>query len=119
MKTSESNQPNAVRCCGRCKRVLPLEEFYVNSRTQRPDPYCKDCRRTVNRERHRAKSQESKSQESKSQESKPRRRSPVITQVADRDERLRLIRRALATVEEHHRRRLARLREQEEDLYPF
>ena len=114
MKTSESNQPNAVRCCGRCKRVLPLEEFYVNSRTQRPDPYCKDCRRTVNRERHRAKSQESKSQESKS-----RRRSPVITQVADRDERLRLIRQALATVEEHRRRRLARLREQEEDLYPF
>lgn len=109
MKTPESNQPNAVRCCGRCKRVLPLEEFYVNSRTQRPDPYCKDCRRTMNRERHRAKSQESKS----------RRRSPVITQVADRDERLRLIRRALATVEEHRRRRLARLREQEEDLYPF
>jgi len=109
MKTPESNQPNAVRCCGRCKRVLPLEEFYVNSRTQRPDPYCKDCRRTMNRERHRAKSQESKS----------RRRSPVITQVADRDERLRLIRQALATVEEHHRRRLARLREQEEDLYPF
>lgn len=109
MKTSELNQPNAVRCCGRCKRVLPLEEFYVNSRTQRPDPYCKDCRRTMNRERHRAKSQESKSH----------RRSPVITQVADRDERLRLIRQALATVEEHHRRRLARLREQEEDLYPF
>lgn len=109
MKTSELNQPNAVRCCGRCKRVLPLEEFYVNSRTQRPDPYCKDCRRAVSRERHRAKSQELKS----------RRRSPVITQVADRDERLRLIRRALATVEEHHRRRLARLREQEEDLYPF
>lgn len=47
MKTSELNQPNAVRCCGRCKRVLPLEEFYVNSRTQRPDPYCKDCRRTM------------------------------------------------------------------------
>ena len=109
MKTPESNQPNAVRCCGRCKRVLPLEEFYVNSRTQRPDPYCKDCRRAMNRERHRAKSQESKS----------RRRSPVITQVADRDERLRLIRQALATVEEHRLRRLARLREQEEDLYPF
>lgn len=63
----------------------------------------------MNRERHRAKSQESKS----------RRRSPVITQVADRDERLRLIRQALATVEEHRRRRLARLREQEVDLYPF
>ena len=49
MKTTDAFRKDGLHRCGHCGRVLPVESFYVNSRTQRPDAYCKDCRRETNR----------------------------------------------------------------------
>lgn len=41
-----------TRTCARCRRALAADAFYVPG--NRPDPYCKDCRRLLMRLRRKA-----------------------------------------------------------------
>ena len=38
--------------CGCCRKELPLEAFYIEKNTQRPDRYCKECRRAASNVRY-------------------------------------------------------------------
>ena len=69
--------------CGRCKCELPLEEFYINKKSQRPDNYCKECRKETSR------TQRKNSKASNSVEET--RKYPVITEIQDRESRMKLI----------------------------
>ncbi len=76
--------------CGRCKCELPLEEFYINKKSQRPDNYCKECRKETSR------TQRKNSKHSHSVENT--RNYPVITEIQDRESRMKLIMHALEVV---------------------
>jgi hypothetical protein len=78
--------------CGRCKCELPLEEFYINKKSQRPDNYCKECRKETSR------TQRKNSKASNSVEET--RKYPVITEIQDRESRMKLIMHALEVVRE-------------------
>lgn len=108
MKPAISN--TGLLKCGRCRRTLPPDSFYRHARTGRADRYCKDCRNAYMRSRR------------KRQETPPRRLAreagrTLITDAADREERLRLIIEALHTVRERADRclRKRRMREAAEE----
>lgn len=89
------------RLCTRCGRRLPLAEFYRNAVSGRIDSHCKDCRREAGRRRRLRRTLETCTCTAP-------RPYPVITRLPDREERLRLIRKALQTVAESIRRRRER-----------
>lgn len=81
--------------CGCCKRELPLEEFYMTRRTVR-DGYCKACRCQASQRGYSTK---------RRCNNKRRRNYPVITDIADREVRLELLRNALQTVSQSMERK--------------
>lgn len=93
----ETNMNQSLHICGCCKRELPQEAFYMNQRTRTPDNYCKECRK-ANTRRHRDQDK------SISFENKPV-SYPVITEVADHDLRMFLIRHARQVVADSIRRK--------------
>ncbi len=102
--SSETHMLEAsVHLCGCCKRKLPLSDFYVLARTRRPDSYCKACRRQASNRSYR---------DGVRRDTRRVRRT-VITEVTDREERLRLIRQALAEVQRRMAERKRRISEQE------
>lgn len=90
--TQESHTPqDGPRICGRCKRSLPLEEFYLIRTDGHADCYCKSCRRTISRE------QRKNDLYANFVDKKPS--YPVITALPDdREMRLALINKALGRV---------------------
>ena len=70
--------------------MLPVEDFYINKKTQKPDHYCKNCRNAASRARYLHTCEASRAHC----------RYPVITETADRDERMFLILRAWHRVNE-------------------
>lgn len=78
------------RCPG-CQQELPVSAFSVRDKRHTPDTYCKECRKAANRIRR-------KSNNTHQEEKAPTRCYPVITNIGQRDVRLRLILHALQTV---------------------
>lgn len=76
------------RTCSRCRRSLSPEEFYHRV-GHKPDHYCKSCRVEDSRLRYRRKAH------ARWVEARP---SGTLVEVADREERLLLILRALQVV---------------------
>ena len=100
METS-MNQTRYI--CGCCKKELPEESFYVNSKQHR-DNYCKECRKVVSRDRYvTVRSTQIAN-----------RNYPVITRIADRETRMELISHALQVVAESIERK--RRKRWDEDL---
>lgn len=103
--TQESHEPQAgLRICGRCKRSLPLEEFYLVGADGHADCYCKSCRRSISRE------QRKNDLYAQFIDKKPS--YPVITALPDdREMRLDLINKALG----HVRKIIVQKREKEKE----
>lgn len=76
--------------CSRCRRSLPPSEFYHRV-GHKPDHYCKSCRVEDSRLRYRRKAH------ARWVEARP---GGTLVEVADREERIRLIRRALQVVKQ-------------------
>lgn len=93
-----------TRKCLRCRRELPPDAFYTRDKQQRPDSYCKECRKAANRIRRKAGNARTEG------ETCPR-RYPVITDIRQRDVRLHLILKALQTVRESVERKRRKQRE--------
>ena len=93
-----------VRKCLRCRKELPADAFYTRDRQQRPDSYCKECRKAANRIRRKA------GHGREEREACPR-RYPVITDIRQRDVRLHLILKALQAVRESVERKRRKQRE--------
>lgn len=106
-KDMQQNIEKNVRHCGCCHRPLPVEAFYIDKRTQLPDNYCKECRRSFSHNRYRS-SQDTKAGEEERQQAC---RYPVITRLADRPFRLLLILHAKQVVRESVERKRKRLKE--------
>lgn len=77
-----------LRTCSRCRRSLPPSEFYHRV-GRKLDHYCKPCRVEDSRLRYRRKAH------ARWVEARP---GGTLVEVADREERIRLIRRALQVV---------------------
>lgn len=77
-----------LRTCSRCRRSLPPSEFYHRV-GHKPDHYCKSCRVEDSRQRYRRKAH------ARWVEAEARH---TLVEVADREERIRLIRQALQVV---------------------
>lgn len=88
--------------CGCCRKELPLEAFYIEKNTQRPDRYCKECRRAASNMRY-----------YHVQAAEHTHRYPVITETADRALRMALIMHAWQVVKESVARKRKRLREED------
>ena len=101
-----SENTNTTHYCGCCKRELPLDAFYFNTKKQRPDRYCKECRKASSRKQHRSDKYKQNVDISKEY--------PVITQIQDPEMRKQLILHALQVVEESIARKRKKEREQEE-----
>lgn len=84
------NQP--LYFCGCCKQKLPLAAFYINSKTQSPSNYCKECRKAVSRVKY--------DSDKGSQIGPKARHYPVITQIEDPETRKVLLLHALQVVAE-------------------
>lgn len=93
----------SVYVCKNCKRELPLEAFYVNKATQCPDKYCKECRKSLSRSQY--------NNVKLSAKHVPNRDYPVITEIEDRELRIRLIVHALEVVQRSKERRKMKLQE--------
>lgn len=103
MNTFE-NQPH--RICGHCQKELPLEAFYMNTKTQKPDGYCKECRKAANGKRRTLKKRADhigKTAETINEVS--RKHYPLITQTEDREMRRALITHAQWVVSESMKRK--------------
>lgn len=94
IKTTEKS----TRICGFCHQELPIDSFYRNKQTNLPDSYCKECRKSISNVHYRDHLAAEKGLYY-----------PVITDITDRDLRLKLIRHALEVVrlsiERRNRRR--------------
>lgn len=107
MKTnhpSSANQRTSI--CRNCERELALDFFYVNKNTQCPDKYCKECRKSLSRSRYSS----AKRIKAIPAEKLPY---PIITEIEDRKERMRLIQHALQEVQLSIERRKVKEREEE------
>lgn len=78
--------------CGCCKQALPAEAFYVDRKTQRPNNYCKECRKNFSRKQREADKCMPFLKENHVY--------PVITQTKDPVIRMSLLRHALQVVAE-------------------
>lgn len=97
----KKNIENNLRTCGCCHRALPVEAFYLNKRTHKPDNYCKECRKSATNNRYRNRKVANKHAH------------PIITQVADPTLRMALILHAWQSVNESIARKQRRLHEKE------
>lgn len=98
----ETNLENQTHTCSCCHRNFPRAAFYINKHTQRPDRYCKECRKALSKTRHR---------NSLIVNSHP---TLVITDIADTQFRMSLIRHALLLVKASIERKSKKRREQED-----
>lgn len=88
--------------CSHCQRELPLEFFYTNKRTQCPDRYCKECRKTISRQKYdHVRIQSVMSQKCSY---------PVITEISDRELRMKFIFHALHEVQQSIERRKTKMK---------
>lgn len=102
----------ATHHCGCCKQELPIEAFYISQRTQHPDNYCKECRKKVSRKQR-------KRYRSIQIVEKPR-SYPVITEIKDSDQRMRLLLHSLQMVAESiKRKRRKRWEKEDEGFIPY
>ena len=101
MKTCTPSVTVLCHCCG---RRLPLSEFYLRTNNGRPDSYCKLCRRTLALGAY----------IEKAKPCRPSRERRTLLDVADRDERLRLILEAKRRVWQLMEAKRRKIREQEE-----
>lgn len=82
----------SVHICKNCKRELPPDSFYVNKTTLCPDKFCKECRKSLSRRQY--------SNGKRFLATSPGESSyPVITQIEDRETRIRFILHALRVVQ--------------------
>lgn len=96
-----------VRTCSRCRRTLPLEEFYlIQKSTGKHDAYCKECRRLHNRLRQHP--------EEIVLPPPPPRTHHLICEEPDRDRRIELIIQAHHIVQASIKRKQQRLLEEED-----
>ena len=102
MKTSTNE---TLYVCGCCKQELPQEAFYFNKRAQKPENYCKQCRRT-NSNRHRDANRVIRDENK-------RLPYPVITQIEDTVLRNFLIQDALEKIAESIERKKQKTKLQE------
>ena len=101
----ETVQPNETRTCSRCHRTLPADHFYrINKSTGKPDAYCKDCRRQLNRQRQDASGADLPPT--------PRRPRTLIFEEPDRERRMQLIMQARRVVQASIMRKQRRMREE-------
>lgn len=108
MKTYENALATLVpagwHVCTCCRRLLPPDAFYLRRRDGSPEGRCKECHRQAMRLRRRMRAL-ADTQFLHDVPTVPR-----ITNLPDRDERLRLIREALRHVRESMERRRRKLR---------
>lgn len=97
------NLKMTTHLCSCCKLELPMENFYVNKLNRRPDNYCKKCRRNRVDSRWRSKVDSQMKNDSTDR--------IVITQVENKQERMRLILHALEVVNESIERKKQRIAE--------
>lgn len=101
-----SSEP--LRRCLCCLRQLPDSHFYAKNKRNKPDSYCKDCRRAMNRQRR-------KERVCLPEEEDAPPLYPVITRIGQPEVRMQLILDALQTVRDNARRK-CRKRHAEEFL---
>ncbi|MBB3895082.1 hypothetical protein M1B74_03575 [Bacteroides pyogenes] len=77
--------------CSSCKRELPLDCFYMRKKSRCPDSYCKECRKDLSRRKY-------TSEKAVRIASSVRLPYPVITEIEDRETRIRFILNALRVV---------------------
>ena len=102
----KKNIENTSRTCGCCHKELPIEAFYINKSTQKPDNYCRECRKSATSHRYH------------NRKSSIKYGYPVITQVTDPDLRMTLILHAWQCVNESIARKQRKLHEEEANRYP-
>lgn len=103
--TQASQPAPSQRICSSCHRPLPLTAFSNNS-NGRPESRCKECQRTRQRQRRQAAGNTQQATASK-----PER--VLITDVAERETRLEMIRNAIETVQLSMIRRACKQHENE------
>lgn len=92
MKTELSSlSEQSTRFCRKCKRELSRDFFYVSKSTQRPGKYCKECRKLMSRRQYTNDKRACPMFADKTP-------SLVITQISDRELRIKLILHALEVV---------------------
>ncbi|MCI1681351.1 MAG: hypothetical protein LKI39_02215 [Bacteroides sp.] len=96
------NSEKGTRICGCCHKELSIDSFYVNKHTNLPDNYCKECRRSFSNLRYRYR-----------QVTKKKPQYPVITEISDKDLRIKFLLNALDVVHRSIERKKKRLREEE------
>lgn len=110
MKTKMSLLTEKTICiCQKCKRELLLDAFYVNKTTLKRDKYCKECRKEMSRWQYSNK----KCSRSLTTDKAP---GLVITQIEDRELRIKLILRALEVVHQSMERKKKKMQELEDSL---
>lgn len=101
-----TSKDQALRVCGHCQKGLPLEAFYTNTKTQKPDAYCKECRKAVNGKRRALKKRaERVGKTAETINENPRKHYPLITQTEDLETRRALITHAQWVVAESMKRK--------------
>lgn len=110
MKTEMSPlKEKSIYTCQKCKRELSHDDFYVNKTTQKRDKYCKECRKEMSRRQY----------------SNDKRTRPLtavktprtdITQIVDRELRIKLIQQALEVVHQSMERKKRKMQELEDSL---
>lgn len=96
--TSKEQTLQVCGRCGRCKRILPAEDFYFNKRTGIPDNYCKECRRLAS-QKHRKKKKQILADRKKKADT------PIITNTKDPALQRKLIRKAFLTIADRIKRK--------------
>lgn len=80
--------------CGHCKRQLPPEAFYTVRKTQRSSNYCKECRKAISRRQRTAEKTHLLDAPTLPLSY------PVITDIEEKEFRMRLIMKAIRFVRE-------------------
>lgn len=97
-----------LRTCLCCLRELPDSHFYAKNKQNEPDSYCKDCRKTMSRQRRKKKVCPPEKEDAPPLY-------PVITRIGQPEVRMHLILNALQTVRDNALRK-CRKRHTEEFL---
>ncbi|MBR8706225.1 hypothetical protein IX307_000889 [Bacteroides pyogenes] len=103
-----ARQSVSTSICSSCKRELPLDCFYMNKKNRCPDSYCKECRKDLSRRQY-------TSEKAVRIASSVRLPYPVITEIEDRETRIRFIMNALRVVQLSVERKRRRMQEEEEE----
>jgi hypothetical protein len=101
-----------LRLCGGCLKLLPISSFRLrkDGRKSRPDYLCADCRHARDQARYQERKRQAQPDAPADMpaQTPPKPRRLVITEVADRDTRIPLIKQALQRVRESIQRRRRR-----------